>query len=250
MPQALRLIDIYSKPELYDAIHARYMWDEELIARVGKKTGGPVLELGSGTGRLAKVILELGLDYTGIDLSRECTEVAKNRYGDEAIFHIGDMQDFDLKSQFQFVFIGFNSFLHNLTNEEAKSCLDCVSNHLVDDGRFLLSAFIPSSDFLFRESKKLFPATDFFNYAGGVCRIMETNQFNQDTQINELTWYLEKDGNIISDEYHFSQKMYYPHSMDILFEEAGLNIEQKMGDYDGSVMNQESEMQIYVCSKN
>jgi len=244
------LIDIYSKPELYDAIHTSYIWDEKLIARIGKKTGGPVLELGSGTGRLAKVILGLGLDYTGIDLSRECTEVAKKRYGDKAIFHIKNMQNFDLKSQFQFVFIGFNSFLHNLTNEEAKNCLNCIYNHLVDGGTFLLSAFIPSPSFLFRESGKLFPATDFFNYAGGVCRIMETNQFNQDTQVNDLAWYLEKDGDIISDEYRFSQKMYYPHSMDILFEEAGFNVEQKMGDYHGSPMNQESEMQIYVCSKN
>ena len=244
------MIDIYSKPELYDAIHTSYIWDEKLIARIGEKTGGPVLELGSGTGRLAKVILGLGLDYTGIDLSRECTEVAKKRYGDKAIFHIKNMQNFDLKSQFQFVFIGFNSFLHNLTNEEAKNCLNCIYNHLVDGGTFLLSAFIPSPSFLFRESGKLFPATDFFNYAGGVCRIMETNQFNQDTQVNDLAWYLEKDGDIISDEYHFSQKMYYPHSMDILFEEAGFNVEQKMGDYHGSPMNQESEMQIYVCSKN
>ena len=243
------MINIYSKPELYDAIHAGYIWDEELISRIAEKTGGPVLELGSGTGRLANVMLGLGLDYTGIDLSKECTEVAKNRYGGKATFHIKNMQEFDLKFQFQFVFIGFNSFLHNLTNEEAESCLNCVYSHLVDDGTFLLSAFIPNPSFLFRKEGKLFPATDFFNYDGKICRIMEKNQFNQDTQVNDLVWYLEKDGDIIPHEYHFSQKMYYPHSMDILFEEAGFKVEQKMGDYYGSPMDQESNMQIYICRK-
>jgi len=45
-------------------------------------------------------------------------------------------------------------------------------------------------------------------------------------------------------------RMYYPHEMDILLAEADFRIEEKMGDYDGSPMDSESGMQIYICGKD
>ena len=78
---------------------------------------------------------------------------------------------------------------------------------------------------------------------------MEKNKFNEDLQINTLKWYLEEDGIIDNFEYIFYQKMYYPHMMDILLEENGLKIQQKIGDWDNSDMNEESVMQIYICKK-
>ena len=76
---------------------------------------------------------------------------------------------------------------------------------------------------------------------------MEKNQFDIKTQINNLIWYIEKNGEIDSKEYRFSMRMFYPHEMDILLSEAGLYINEKIGDYDGSSMDSESGMQIYVC---
>ena len=44
-------------------------------------------------------------------------------------------------------------------------------------------------------------------------------------------------------------RMFYPHEMDILFQEQGFIIEDKFGDYDLSPFGQESDMQIYLCRK-
>ena len=55
------MIDIYSNPELYDAIHESINSDKELIQHYARQTNGPVLELAAGTGRLAKYILDLNL---------------------------------------------------------------------------------------------------------------------------------------------------------------------------------------------
>ena len=44
-------------------------------------------------------------------------------------------------------------------------------------------------------------------------------------------------------------RMFYPHEMDILFQEEGFVIEDKFGDYDLSPFGQDSEMQIYLCRK-
>ena len=64
------MVDIYTNPDLYDSIRHSYEWDKTLIQAIAKDINGPVLELASGTGRLAQPILELGLQYKGLELSQ------------------------------------------------------------------------------------------------------------------------------------------------------------------------------------
>ena len=245
------MVDIYTNPELYDAIHNDYDWDKNLIRSTAKNIEGSVLELASGTGRLTKSILELGLDYTGLELSQSYLNQAKTKYGNRAGFILGDMRNFDLGMEFDFIFIGFNSFLHNLTLKDAENCLSCVKKHLSNTGVFLLSIFVPDPTFLFREKNKLFPtAWDFFQYKQSRCRIMEKNQYDSESQINQITWIIERDGKLDFEEYQYSMRMYYPHEMDILLSKNGFIIREKFGDYDGTLMTDESHMQIYVCESS
>ena len=61
---------------------------------------------------------------------------------------------------------------------------------------------------------------------------------------------IERDGKLDLKEYQYSMRMYYPHEMDILLSENGFIIREKLGDYDGTPMTDESHMQIYVCKSN
>ena len=80
------MLDIYRYPDLYDSMHINYSLDAKLISKFSQKNGGPVLELASGTGRLSEIILSQGLDYTGIDLSKEFIDTAKNRFKKSEFF--------------------------------------------------------------------------------------------------------------------------------------------------------------------
>ena len=107
-------MNIYSVPDLYDAIHKDSSFDIQLLKTIAKNRSGSVLELASGTGRLTKCILDLGLDYTGLELSKQFIEVAKKRYVDQARFVLGDMCDFKLNMKFNFMpfifkFVFFNN---------------------------------------------------------------------------------------------------------------------------------------------
>ena len=241
--------DIYSNPELYDAIHNGLNLDAKLIKKAASKINGSVLELASGTGRLTKCILELGLNYTGIDNSKTFIKAAINKYADRAKFIFGDMRDFRLDKKFDFIFIGFNSFLHNLTTQDAKKCLNCINQHLNENGQFLISIYIPDNSFLYRNEKELSPVTPLFEYDGSKCRILEENKYDQESQVNSLTWYLEKDGEIMLNKYCYKMRMYYPHEMDLLLTKTGFNIQKKVGDYKGNRMDYNSDMQIYLCDK-
>ena len=242
------MADIYTNPELYDAIHKNISSDNELIVHYAKKCGGPVLELASGTGRLAEPIIDIGLPYTGIDTSKTFIKEAKKRFGNKGIFKTGNMQDFNLQTDYNFIFIGFNSFLHNLTDEDAKNCLSSVHKHLSEKGLFFASAFIPDPVFLY-QGNELHPATSFFTYRKKQCRIMEKNTYHEDTQINHITWTIETDGMLSNESYTFKQRMYPPHMMDILLSETGFTIKEKYGDWDRALLDEFSPMQIYICRK-
>ena len=243
------MIDIYNDPELYDALHKDIDNDKEIISHYARQCNGPVLELASGTGRLAKYIIDLGLPYTGIDNSEPFLDKANNNFANKGSFLLHDMRDFNLKQSYDFIFIGFNSFLHNLTDEDAENCLHSVRSHLSDSGLFLLSIFLPDPIFLYRE-EYLFEAKTYFDYKGKKCRVMEKNVFDEENQINSLTWYLESDGVLSDKPYFFQQRMYYPHMMDILFEQSGLKVLEKFGDWDRSVLGENSPLQIYICSNS
>ena len=102
------MLDIYQYPDLYDSMHQNYSLDAELISKFSQKNGGPVLELASGTGRLSEIIIDQGLDYTGIDFSKEFIDTAKNKFKQKSNFLLGDMRNFNLDKKFKFIFIGFH----------------------------------------------------------------------------------------------------------------------------------------------
>ena len=80
--------------------------------------------------------------------------------------------------------------------------------------------------------------------------MMEKNSYDDDTQINSLTWYLEIDGVLSKETYSFEQRMYYPHKMDILFDQANFKVLEKFGDWNMVPLQEESPLQIYVCKSN
>ena len=99
------MLDIYTNPELYDAIHDEISSDKKMITHYAKKCNGPVLELAAGTGRLAKCIIDLELPYTGIDTSKEFIKEAQSRFGNHGKFKIDNMQNFQHKDNYNFIFI-------------------------------------------------------------------------------------------------------------------------------------------------
>lgn len=244
-------MNVYTNAALYDAIHKQYHADIDFISGWAEKIGGPVLELAAGTGRLGLPIVETGYDYAGLELSPGFVKKGIEKlsaYPNGKIIQ-GDMRSFDLDQQFQFMFIGFNSFLHNLTDDDALSCLRSVKNHLKSDGRFLVSIFIPDPSFLYRDKNKLYPVLNKFEFESQSCVIKETNQFDEDTEVNHITWYLFRNGKKDPTPFTFSLRLFYPDTMDRLLTEAGLVIHEKLGDYDNNPLSAESALQIYVCGR-
>ena len=111
-----------------------------------QKTGGPILELACGAGRLLTKLAENGFDVTGIDLSDKMLEVAgyntsklpagiKNKI---KLLKV-DITGFNFDRQFGLIFMADNSFRELRAREYQTACLRLVHKHLSPKGAFLLT---------------------------------------------------------------------------------------------------------------
>lgn len=128
-------------------------WDYALINPVddravewylgwARSSGGPVLELACGTGRLVCRLAGAGFEVTGLDLCRQMLDVAEanvSQLPPEArrlvtLLH-ADMSDWHLDRRFGLIIIADNSFRELLTRQSQLACLRCVREHLRREGK-------------------------------------------------------------------------------------------------------------------
>ena len=124
------------------------------IARLA--AGGRVLELGTGTGRLAIPLAEAGLDVSGIDVSPAM--VARLRAkpgGDRVAVVVGDMACAeDLPAgPFAVVLVAFNTFFGLTAAEDQARCFAAVAGRLTADGSFVVEGFVPDDELIEAGSK-------------------------------------------------------------------------------------------------
>jgi SAM-dependent methyltransferase len=114
--------------------------------RCARRTGGPVLDVPCGTGRLLCRIAEAGFEVTGIDLCEEMLELARRNVFEltpsarerVSLVH-ADMTAFDLEERFGLVYIADNSFRELETRKARLACLRRTREHLREDGIFLMT---------------------------------------------------------------------------------------------------------------
>jgi len=210
------------------------------------------LELACGTGRLANSLVRDGADYTGLELSPDFATLAGKKlsqYSNAPKIVTGDMRKFQLNKTFDLIFIGFNSFLHLLTDKDAASFFICIKHHMHENSRFLIDIFIPNPLFLYRPEGIQFPVLEYTDSAADkLVQVKESNNYNPDTEVNELTWYFSFEDKKDFAIEKFSMRMYFPSKMNQILIDNGFRILHQWGDYYRTPLGEGSKLQIYdVC---
>lgn len=138
--------------DVYDLVYSYVSKDIPFYTNQAVRSGGTVLELGCGTGRVSIPIAEAGVKIIGMDSSPEMLRVADSKAKKMSVQNIslihGDMIDFSLGQQFELIIIPFRGFLSLLSVEEQKSALSNIKSHLAPHGRLIFNVFVPDLDML------------------------------------------------------------------------------------------------------
>ncbi|MCU1379882.1 MAG: putative methyltransferase [Acidimicrobiales bacterium] len=120
-----------------------------VAAVVALAAGGPVLELGVGTGRLALPLAAAGAEVHGIDASPAMVERLRAKPGGADLpVMVGDFAEElpQVPGGFAVVLVAFNTFLNLVAPGAQERCLDRVVGALRPDGAFVVEAFVPGDD--------------------------------------------------------------------------------------------------------
>ena len=136
---------------VYDAWSRTVVEDVPFYVEEAVRSGGPVLELGVGTGRIAVAVASAGIAVVGVDLSAGMLQIAREQAelaGVSALveLHEGDFRKPPVDGPFPLVSIPFRSLLHMETDRDRREALRAARELLADGGRLVFDVFTPSDE--------------------------------------------------------------------------------------------------------
>jgi SAM-dependent methyltransferase len=234
--------------ELYDHVPAyETRPDVAFYVDAARASGGPVLELGCGTGRVLVPTARAGVEIVGLDFSTHMLAVCRERLLAEpaevrarAALMCGDMRAFSLLRQFALITIPFRPFQHLLTVEDQIACLAAIHRHLRPNGQLILDLFNPSLDALAnRPIGKVFSDEPEFVMPDGrrVIRRHRIAAVDRARQVNdaELIYdVIHPDGRTEQLVHAFPFRYLFRFEVEHLLARTGFSVEHLYADYDKS----------------
>ena len=125
----------------YDLIYTEKKYDEEVcyisqLLRDCDVRGNALLELGSGTGKHARGLVNKGFNVTGIELSQEMVDRANDQPIEGFRSLQGNICDSKLNRKFDAIISLFHVVSYITTNESLEKLFQNVSDHLEVNGIF------------------------------------------------------------------------------------------------------------------
>ena len=245
--------------EWYDVYYSTAPRSEtDFYVELARESGGPTLEIGVGTGRVAIPAAKAGVDVTGVDLHKPMLERAARKAraaglpdGKPELLQ-ADMRYLDLGRRFRTVMIPANTLLLATSQEDQLRALRRAAAHLAPEGRLAFDVFVPGPDLLADDERTPFiwgetvhPETGNRVVMSAVNNTDGATQLNRETQIFEE---FDHNGSLCRRaELPIALRYLFPAECHALIEEAGLVAEKVYGGFDRSPLAGESEEHIYVC---
>lgn len=244
-------VRFYDRPSLhveaYDALHSDIPGGDDLafFAALAKETGGPILELGCGTGRLTIPLAEAGFEVVGLDRSQAMLDMARRRLDtldDAARRRVslveGDMRSYELEPTFGLIFAAFRVFMALIDPDEQLEALITARRHLRTDGRLALDVFDPRLDLLTPGTHPIARQVTGRLPSGNVVEAGPFERTNDPLrQVLVERWrFVERDaeGNEVrAEDEVLTMRWTYRYEMRHLLVRAGLDVVAEFGDYAG-----------------
>ncbi len=241
---------IYSDGRYFDLESGHIVADIPFYLKQAQMSGGPVLELGCGTGRVTIPMAEAGFVMTGLDVSAPMLDQARLKASEKGLSIMwveADCRDFSLGSRFGTIIFPFNGIAHIHDRESHEALFARVREHLESEGRFVVDWFNPSLEILIRDEDQRYPCFEYEDPDGrGKVTVTENNFYDRATQINHVKWYY-KIGNMPEEVRELNMRILYPQEFDYLLHYNGFEIVAKYGDHKESSFGSGSRHQLVVC---
>lgn len=235
----------YLDPVTYDLENPSCTSDGPFYAGLAQRAGGPILELGAGTGRIAIPLAQAGFTVTGLDLCAPMLAHAKAKSGALPIRWVaGDSTHFELGQQYGLIFIAGHGFQAFLSEAALDGLLRSVRRHLRPGGLFAFDTRNPAPVHLEADLVE----TDWFAYQHperGQVRVSGYQVYDAATQIQTWTTF-RRWGDHHESQSQIQLRYAAPAALEALLAAHGFAVLERYGDWSLGPVTAESPELISV----
>jgi SAM-dependent methyltransferase len=244
--------------EWYDVFYSTAgVEDVEFYVELARASGGPVLEIGCGTGRVSLPVVAAGVNMVGVDFSTAMLAKARERAAATSDldgsfeFLQGDMRTLSLDRQFPLVIIPARTLYLALTPEEQLESLRRAAAHMAPGGALAFNLFVPDADLIADVSEEPFSMGETINPETGLrCLLSAVNRpdsIDQTIHSVQTVEELNDAGEVIRTvDLEVNLRYLYPSEIHIMLEQAGLVADQVFGDFNGGPLTEDSDEMVWV----
>jgi SAM-dependent methyltransferase len=243
----------------YDAENVDKTEDVPFYLQLAEETGGPILDIGCGTGREMFPLAAAGYTVHGIDYEAAMLERAEVRrdelhMGDKLVFHHADVLKIDLKQKFPLVIVPFNGLMHFHEQETQLELLKRLRAWTADDG--LLAIDLPNAGDVFgtQDTDSLVLDRTFLEPETGHL-VMQQSLSTLDRTLQRLhvSWIYDEitaDGTVKRTLAPLVLHYYFYNELKLLLERAGFEVDAVYGDMDYGPFEDGCERMVVLARPN
>ncbi len=246
----------YEDAAYYDFTYRRRRQDVRFYVELALRVGGPVLELGAGTGRVTLAIARAGVPVVGVEPvramlahGREKAKRLPRAAQARLTLRRGDLRSLRLNQRFPLIIAPFNVFMHLYTRRDLERAFATVRAHLAPRGEFVFDVLMPDLRAMLRNPGRLYRGPRVVSPSSGrAYDYFESFDYDALREV-QLVSLVFQSVDELSDlrVVPLSQRQFFPQELALLLHYNGFAIAERWGDFQRGPLTGDSESQIVAA---
>jgi SAM-dependent methyltransferase len=239
----------------YDIEHAQFGEDLDMYRNFAELSGGKILELACGSGRVLLPLAQDGYAVTGVDTSAAMLAIARDRLQESGLSARAtlvqqDVSALNLGQKFRLAFIALGSFGHIATRKTQRLTLAAVRAHLSPGGTFIVDISNADARYMEGLGSHILHQGTWRRDDGTLLTHFVSPTSATDHHLLELTHFYDQhsqSGTVQRTTVTTHLYLFERSEIELLLEQAGFVVKDVYGDYDLGPYQLESPRMICIA---
>lgn len=223
----------------YDAENRDKTDDIPFYLQLAEDHGGPIMDIGCGTGRVMIPLAQAGYEAHGIDNEPEMLErgrqiKARADFGERMHFHEGDALTYDLDTRFKLMLVPYNGLMHFHDQDDQITLLRQLRGWIREDGLLVLDLPNAGEVFATQDTDSIIMERTFLEpETGHIVMQQSVSYLDRVSQMLRVTWIYDEitaDGTVKRTFAPLLLYYYFYSEIALLLKLTGFEIEEVYGD--------------------